>query len=128
MAPRPRTSRSSYRPSRVGVEPISRRGKNPRFGRKCHAIASERTPSDVRPGSQGFFLADDAGRWSDGRAMKLHRLTTVNAFVAFVLDDCEANAGGTRFAPDVTEAEVALLARVMTYRYAVLRLRMGGAK
>ncbi len=60
--------------------------------------------------------------------MKLHRLTTVDAFVAFDLDDCEANAGGTRFAPDVTEAEVALLARAMTYKYAVLGLRMGGAK
>lgn len=60
--------------------------------------------------------------------MRLLRLTTVDAFVAFDLDDCETNAGGTRFAPDVTEAEAALLARAMTYKYAALGLRMGGAK
>ncbi|MGH7805406.1 MAG: Glu/Leu/Phe/Val dehydrogenase dimerization domain-containing protein, partial [Candidatus Binatia bacterium] len=60
--------------------------------------------------------------------MRLVRLTTVDAFVAFDLDDCETNAGGTRFAPDVTEHEVKLLARAMTYKYAALGLRMGGAK
>jgi glutamate dehydrogenase (NAD(P)+) len=36
--------------------------------------------------------------------------------------------GGTRMAPDVTEDEVADLARVMTYKYAINGLPTGGAK
>ena len=46
----------------------------------------------------------------------------------FDLDDCRTNAGGTRRAPDVTESEGALLARAMTYKFAVLRAEVGGAK
>jgi len=39
------------------------------------------------------------------------------------------SAGGTPgLAPDVTVAEVALLARAMTYKFAVLGDRVGGAK
>jgi glutamate dehydrogenase/leucine dehydrogenase len=38
------------------------------------------------------------------------------------------HAGGTRLAPDVTEEEVARLARTMTYKFAVLGDRLGGAK
>ncbi len=60
--------------------------------------------------------------------MKVHRLTTVEGFIAFDLDDCRVNAGGTRLAPDVTEAEACLLARAMTYKFAALGLEMGGAK
>lgn len=60
--------------------------------------------------------------------MNLQRLETLDAFVVFDLDGCDTNAGGTRFAPDVTEEETALLARAMTYKFAVLEMRVGGAK
>ncbi len=60
--------------------------------------------------------------------MDLLRLKTVDGFIAFDLEDCRVNAGGTRLAPDVSEREVRLLARAMTYKFAVLGLEMGGAK
>jgi len=56
------------------------------------------------------------------------RLKTVDAFVVFDLDDSPHSAGGTRLAPDVTEREGALLARAMTYKFAVLGRPLGGAK
>jgi glutamate dehydrogenase/leucine dehydrogenase len=59
--------------------------------------------------------------------LRVERLKTVDAFVAFDLD-CPTSAGGTRLAPDVTEHETELLARAMTYKFAVLGVRMGGAK
>src|SRR5438128_1194507 len=59
--------------------------------------------------------------------MKTVRLKTVDAFVAFDLD-CQTSAGGTRLAPDVTERETQLLARAMTYKFAVLGVSVGGAK
>lgn len=60
--------------------------------------------------------------------MPVHRLEAVDGFIVFDLDDCDANAGGTRFAADVTEEETALLARAMTYKFAVLGRELGGAK
>src|SRR5882724_608588 len=60
--------------------------------------------------------------------MSILRLKTLDAFIAFDLDGCEVSAGGTRLAADVTEHEAELLARAMTYKFAVLGLRMGGAK
>ena len=60
--------------------------------------------------------------------MHIHRLQTVDAFIAFDFDDVEFSAGGTRMAPDVTEEEAALLARAMTYKFAVLGRQAGGAK
>lgn len=59
--------------------------------------------------------------------MRTVRLQTVDAFVAFDLD-CPTSAGGTRLAPDVTERETQLLARAMTYKFAVLGVDVGGAK
>jgi len=55
--------------------------------------------------------------------MKTLRLKTVDAYIAFDFD-CPTSAGGTRLAPDVTERETQLLARAMTYKFAIL----GGAK
>ncbi len=55
-------------------------------------------------------------------------LGTVPGFVVFDLPGAAVSAGGTRLAPDVTVAEVALLARAMTYKFAVLGDRIGGAK
>lgn len=59
--------------------------------------------------------------------MKTLHLKTVDAYVAFDLD-CPTSAGGTRLAPDVTERETQLLARAMTYKFAVLQTSFGGAK
>ena len=55
-------------------------------------------------------------------------LVAVPGFVVFDLPGAAVSAGGTRLAPDVTVAEVALLARAMTYKFAVLGDRVGGAK
>ena len=45
-------------------------------------------------------------------------LGSVPGFVVLDLPDAAVCAGGTRLAPDVTIAEVALLARAMTYKSA----------
>ena len=55
-------------------------------------------------------------------------LSSVPGFVVFDLRGAAESAGGTRLAPDVSVAEVALLARAMTYKFAALGLPMGGAK
>lgn len=59
--------------------------------------------------------------------MRIVELSTVDGFIAFDLD-CPVSGGGTRMAPDVTREETALLARAMTYKFAALRQRLGGAK
>jgi glutamate dehydrogenase/leucine dehydrogenase len=59
--------------------------------------------------------------------MRILELTSVSGFVAFDLD-CPTSGGGTRWAPGVTRAEAALLARAMTYKFAVLERPLGGAK
>jgi glutamate dehydrogenase (NAD(P)+) len=58
----------------------------------------------------------------------IQRLNTLDAFIAFDFDDCRVSAGGTRYAPDVTEHEATLLARAMTYKFGVLGREVGGAK
>jgi glutamate dehydrogenase/leucine dehydrogenase len=55
-------------------------------------------------------------------------LSSVPGFVVFDLPGAPASAGGTRLAPDVSVAELALLARAMTYKFAALDVQMGGAK
>jgi glutamate dehydrogenase/leucine dehydrogenase len=55
-------------------------------------------------------------------------LSSVPGFVVFDLPGAPVSAGGTRLAPDVGVAEVALLARAMSYKFAVLGHRVGGAK
>src|SRR5215831_15694825 len=59
--------------------------------------------------------------------MRTLKLKTVDAYVAFDFE-CPTSAGGTRLAPDVTERESQLLARAMTYKFAVLGVNYGGAK
>lgn len=59
--------------------------------------------------------------------MRILELETVDGVIAFDLD-CPTSGGGTRLAPDVTPEETALLARAMTYKLAILRQPMGGAK
>lgn len=60
--------------------------------------------------------------------MSIQRLQTVDGFIAFDFDDAQVSAGGTRYAPDVSEREAELLARAMTYKLAVLGRQAGGAK
>jgi glutamate dehydrogenase (NAD(P)+) len=72
-------------------------------------------------GQQG----QDSGRPGQPEIIEL---TSVPGFVVFDLPGAGFSAGGTRLAPDVTVAEVALLARAMTYKYAALRAEAGGAK
>jgi len=55
-------------------------------------------------------------------------LASVPGFVVFDMPGAPLSAGGTRLAPDVSAAEVALLARAMTYKFAALGQRVGGAK
>lgn len=55
-------------------------------------------------------------------------LGSVTGFVVFDLPGAPLSAGGTRLAADVSVAEVALLARAMTYKFAVLGQQVGGAK
>jgi glutamate dehydrogenase (NAD(P)+) len=64
----------------------------------------------------------------DGSGPETIELTSVPGFVVFDMPGVPMSAGGTRLAPDVSVAEVALLARAMTYKYAVLGVRVGGAK
>jgi glutamate dehydrogenase/leucine dehydrogenase len=67
-----------------------------------------------------------AGRGRGGS--EIVELGSVPGFVVFDLPGVPVSAGGTRLAPDVGVAEVALLARAMTYKFAVLGQRVGGAK
>jgi glutamate dehydrogenase (NAD(P)+) len=55
-------------------------------------------------------------------------LNSVPGFLVFDLAGARVSAGGTRLAPDISAAEVALLARAMTYKYAAFGARIGGAK
>jgi glutamate dehydrogenase (NAD(P)+) len=55
-------------------------------------------------------------------------LKSVAGVVVFDLPGVPMSAGGTRLAPDVNVAEVALLARAMTYKFAALGEQVGGAK
>ena len=55
-------------------------------------------------------------------------LHSAPGFIAFDLPGTPVSAGGTRLAPDVTAAEVAMLARAMTYKFAALGADVGGAK
>lgn len=59
--------------------------------------------------------------------MRILELKTVDAVIAFDLE-CPTSGGGTRMAADVTAKEIALLARAMTYKLAILRQPIGGAK
>jgi glutamate dehydrogenase (NAD(P)+) len=65
---------------------------------------------------------------ADRGVPEIVELASVPGFVVFDLPGVPLSAGGTRLAPDVSVAEVALLARAMTYKFAVLGERVGGAK
>jgi len=73
-------------------------------------------------------MAGGARTERDGRGPEVIELSSVPGFVVFDLPGVPVSAGGTRLAPDVSVAEVALLARAMTYKFAMLGVRVGGAK
>src|SRR6185437_9208207 len=68
------------------------------------------------------------GRVRHTLVVEVVELESVPGFIVFDLPGVSFSAGGTRMAPGVTRAEVALLARAMTYKFAVLGERVGGAK
>jgi glutamate dehydrogenase (NAD(P)+) len=76
----------------------------------------------------GGGMAGGSQAERDGRGPEVVELSSVPGFVVFDMPGVPLSAGGTRLAPDVSVAEVALLARAMTYKYAVLGVRVGGAK
>jgi glutamate dehydrogenase (NAD(P)+) len=57
-----------------------------------------------------------------------HADLTAEAFVVFDHDLFPIAAGGTRMLPDVDRAEVARLARAMTWKFAVCEMPLAGAK
>src|SRR6516165_10619670 len=95
-----------------------------------------------RPACQGIWAdGRTAGRLAAARAVMIIGMTerdggepeivelgSVPGFVVFDLPGVPLSAGGTRLAPDVSVAEVAVLARSMTYKFAALGQRVGGAK
>jgi glutamate dehydrogenase (NAD(P)+) len=62
------------------------------------------------------------------RQPEIIELGSVPGFVVFDLPGAAVCAGGTRLVPDVSVAEVALLARAMTFKFAALGEQVGGAK
>jgi glutamate dehydrogenase (NAD(P)+) len=78
----------------------------------------------LRPGP-GLQHADQVTVDRDAGVVELG---SVPGFVVFDLPGAPLSAGGTRLAADVSVAEVALLARAMTYKFAALGEQVGGAK
>src|SRR5919201_3949731 len=103
------------RSSRRAGSSITWRGSARRLRRGGGGLADRRRKARAREGDKGDTV-------------ELFRLQEIDAFVVFDLEDAPHNAGGTRLAPDVTEEEGALLARAMTYKFAVLGHPLGGAK
>jgi len=73
-------------------------------------------------------MAGEPQAGGDRSGPEVVELASVPGFVVFDLPGAPLSAGGTRLAPDVSAAEVALLARAMTYKFAALGQRVGGAK
>jgi glutamate dehydrogenase (NAD(P)+) len=73
-------------------------------------------------------VADEPLAGRDHGGPEIIELSSVPGFVVFDLPGAPVSAGGTRLMPDVSVAEVALLARAMTYKFAALGEQVGGAK
>src|SRR6516165_9476006 len=76
----------------------------------------------------GDVMTGESLAGHDGGGPEIVELSSVPGFVVFDLPGAPLSAGGTRLAPDVSVTEVALLARAMTYKFAALDMRVGGAK
>jgi glutamate dehydrogenase (NAD(P)+) len=73
-------------------------------------------------------MADELAAGPGRGGPDIVELGSVPGFLVFDMPGAAVSAGGTRLAPDVSAAEVALLARAMTYKYAALGWQVGGAK
>src|SRR5215472_12382514 len=73
-------------------------------------------------------MAGEPGAGRDHSGPEVIELSSVPGFVVIDLPGVPMSAGGTRLAPDVSVAEVALLARAMTYKFGVVGAQVGGAK
>src|SRR5215470_4215114 len=78
--------------------------------------------------SPSIFAGISTGAVRHTFVVEIIELESVPGFIVFDLPGVGSSAGGTRLAPDVTRAEVALLARAMTYKFAALGEEIGGAK
>ena len=79
--------------------------------------AGDQSPGDQLPGDR-----------LPGSQPRVVELASVPGWIVFDLPGAGRSAGGTRLAPGVSLREVALLARAMTYKFAALGDRLGGAK
>ena len=73
-------------------------------------------------------MADEPAAGPDRGGPDIIELVSVPGFLAFDMPGAPLSAGGTRLAPDISAAEVALLARAMSYKYGALGWQIGGAK
>src|ERR1051325_11509542 len=99
--------------------------RSPGFG-DDGLLATDGT-DQVRPSGRGPSCHDRDMTGRNGGA-EIVEFGSVPGFVVFDLPGARLSAGGTRLAPDVSVAEVAVLARSMTYKFAALGERVGGAK
>ncbi len=76
----------------------------------------------------GDGMADEPLAGRDHGGPEIIELGSVPGYLVFDLPGAPVSAGGTRLVPDVSVAEVALLARAMTYKFAALGEQIGGAK
>jgi len=104
----------------------------PSWGKSSLWLACE--VADVTEGAERFECLVNPlppaswGRVPHTSVVEIFELESVPGFIVFDLPGVPFSAGGTRLAPDVTRAEVALLARAMTYKFAALGEQIGGAK
>ena len=84
--------------------------------------------SRLKPNADGMQAIKGMPMAGLGGEPEIVELGSVPGFVVFDLPGVPLSAGGTRLAPDVGVAEVAVLARSMTYKFAALGQRVGGAK
>src|SRR5215831_18153687 len=73
-------------------------------------------------------MAGEPAAGPDRGGPDIVELGSVPGFLVFDPPGAPVSAGGTRLAPDVSAAEVALLARAMTYKFAAFGWEVGGAK
>src|SRR5438045_54880 len=88
-----------------------------RSGRHSATMAADLLVSMLAIRMLGNPMAGQPGAGGGAGRPEVIRLGSVRGFVVLDLPGAAVCAGGTRLAPDVTVAEVALLARAMTYKF-----------
>src|SRR5437868_431479 len=95
-------------------QPLARRGCGE------DGLTATEGADQVRAAGRGPSCHDRDVTGRNGGA-EIVEFGSVPGFVVFDLPGAPLSAGGTRLAPDVSVAEVAVLARSMTYKFAALR-------